>query len=103
MIIGFTHSLNSNPTARPERIRAERDLMYPVYALQVYDYNQEKWVPVAGQEASNRPHHYDVLRQAFDRLVSSARGGSPNQKPIGYRITSDGQPVDTWTNGKVPQ
>ena len=76
--------------------------IYPTYALEVYDYVQGRWIPNATYEASNRPHHYDYLRQGFARLVASAKDGSPSQAPIGYRITSNGHPVDTWTNGKVP-
>ena len=76
--------------------------MYPTYKLQVYDHVQGKWIDSTSHEASNRPHHYDVLRKAFERLVSSAKQGSPNQAPIGYRImVRDNTPVDCWTNGKV--
>ena len=78
--------------------------MYPVYKLEVYDYVQEKWVNVASPKASNRPHWYSrILRPAFERLVASAKEGSPNQKPLGYRIMVRGNTVvDYWTNGKVP-
>jgi len=77
--------------------------MYPTYRLQVYDHVQARWIDSASHEASNRPHHYDVLRQNYDWLVTGAKGGSQNQAPIGYRILSNNTPVDTWDNGKVPQ
>jgi hypothetical protein len=79
--------------------------MYPEYKLQVYDYVQKAWIDAPGVEASNRPHHYDdVLRPAYERLIYGAtEGASPNQQPIGYRIVVRGnEPVDVWTNGKVP-
>ena len=76
---------------------------YPVYGLQVYDHVQRRWIPCASVEPSDRPHYYfDVLYPEYERLVTSAKeGASPQQKPIGYRTTMDGQPVDVWTNGKV--
>ena len=78
--------------------------MYPVYALQVYAHVQRGWIDVASPAPSNRPHHYDVLRKAFERLVSNAKeGASPNQAPIGYQIVikSRSSWIDRWTNGKV--
>ena len=75
--------------------------MYAVYSLEVYDHIQQRWVPSASHEASNRPHHYDHLREGFDRLVKAAKSGSLAQAPIGYRILQDGYVVDSWTNGKV--
>lgn len=76
--------------------------MYPIYRLEVYDHVTKTWHKVAHMEASNQPHHYDVLRPEFERLVRNAKeGASKNQKPIGYRITSNGHPVDTWDNGKI--
>ncbi len=76
-------------------------MTYPTMALEVYDYVQARWIKTPF-EASNRPHHYDYLRPIFERLVAGAKDGSPNQKPIGYRITSNGRKVDQWDNGKVP-
>ena len=69
--------------------------MYPTYELQVN--TSEGWVQVEGSEASNRPHHYDVLRKEFSSLV---RGAKPYiahfVAEFGYRITCGPQPVDTW-------
>ena len=79
---------------------------YPVYRLEVYDDIQGKWIQVAHLEASNRPHYYDTLHVAFERLVANATDGpSPNQAPIGYRIVklrlAEPAVVDCWTNGKI--
>ena len=74
--------------------------MYPEYKLQVFDPIQSKWIDNASYEASNQPHHYDILYEAFQRLVSSAKNGSANQAPIGYRIVvQNNTVVDCWTNG----
>ena len=71
---------------------------YPTYALQVYSSSQRQWVPTPN-EASNRPHHYDLLLREWQRLVASARcEASPRQGPLGYRITCNGHPVDVWVN-----
>ena len=72
--------------------------MYPTLNLEVWCYVQKKWVQVANIEPSNRPHTYDdYIRPEFERLVRSAKAErSPNAQPIGYRITSDGHPVDVW-------
>ena len=76
--------------------------IYPTYALEALDPVQDRWVPMDAYEASNRPHHYDYLRNGFEELVADARIAYADgpQGPIGYRITSNGHPVDVWTNEK---
>jgi hypothetical protein len=77
-------------------------MSYPLYSLQVYDYVQTRWVPVAHPASGNAPHYYsEIIRPAFERLVASARMGSSRQKPIGYRIMFGNVVLETWTNGKV--
>jgi len=73
--------------------------IYRTYALEVYDHNEGAWTRLADHEASNRPHHYDTLRQGFERLVRLAKEAAPPYL-LGYRITVNGHPVDTWTNEK---
>jgi len=79
--------------------------MYPTYALQVYDHIQKTWIDSCSHEASSKPHHYDKLYPEWQRLVNGAKGGSPNQRPIGYRIIArdDGcvTVYDQWDNGKL--
>jgi len=74
--------------------------MYPTYRLEVH--TDEGWQQVEGTEASNRPHHYDVLRAEFDSLVRSAKPLRAHfVSGFGYRITSNGRPVDSWMAHKV--
>lgn len=69
--------------------------IYLTYALEVH--TDEGWEIVEGTVASNRPHHYDVLRQEFNRLV---RNAIPYKayfvKEFGYRISREGRTVDLW-------
>ena len=75
---------------------------YPIYALEQYVPISGEWVPVYGYPADDRPHHYDWLREAFDKLVAVAKaeGGEG-----GYRITVTHKGpgckplvVDKWEN-----
>ena len=76
--------------------------MYPIYSLEVYDHVQRRWVPNATYPAGNKPHHYDYLRQGFDRMVAGAMHASANQAPTGYRIMKNTTTViDSWDNGKA--
>ena len=69
--------------------------MYPTYALEVRTENGG--LLVGGTEASNRPHHYDLLRKKFDSLVNSAIPYTPHfVKEFAYRISSNGHTVDIW-------
>jgi len=53
--------------------------MYPVYKMQVSIDGGEEWLDTL-HEQSNRPHHYDYLREKFQELVKFACA------PIQYRI-----------------
>jgi hypothetical protein len=70
-------------------------MSYPTYELQVH--TKQGWQRIEGTEASNRPHHYDTLRKEFGSLVHAAKPFTAHfVQEFGYRITSNGQPVDVW-------
>lgn len=70
-------------------------MKYPTYSLEVYSNTQGKWIASTSHAASNKPHHYAVLRKAFDRLVNGMQDCTP-RTVIGYRILQDGSVIDTW-------
>ena len=70
-------------------------MKYPTYSLEVYSSTQKKWIPNASYPASNKPHYYEVLRAAFDKLVNGMQGCTPGTV-IGYRILQDNNVIDTW-------
>jgi len=72
--------------------------MYQTLELQVYNVAQEAWVRCPGTEASNRPHHYDVLRARFQQAVTEAR--QDPDTPAGVRIVGRaGRTIDVWLQG----
>ena len=69
--------------------------MYPTMALEVH--TSDGWKQVDGTEASSRPHHYDVLRAEFEKLVKAAKPFSAHfVAEFGYRISTDGRTTDVW-------
>ena len=74
--------------------------MYPQYKLQIYDPEQAAWIDSPDHEESNRPHHYDVLRKEFERLVKNAQQIAG--KAAGFRIVVRGSSVvDVWESQKT--